>query len=94
MDDRGRQVGDIEHVVLGGLLEQAVNNLWLGIILFSPSREVVYCNKRYMEMYGLAPEQVRPGTPVVDLIQHRLKLGLKIRGEADAYIRPGRRARC
>lgn len=87
MDDRGRQVGDVEHVVLGGLLEQAVNNLWLGIILFSPSREVVYCNKRYMEMYGLAPEQVRPGTPVVDLIQHRLKLGLKIRGEADAYIR-------
>jgi diguanylate cyclase (GGDEF)-like protein len=87
MDDRGRQVGDIERVVLGGLLEQAVNNLWLGVILFSRSREVIYCNKRYMEMYGLAPEQVRPGTPVGDLIQHRLKLGLKIRGEADAYIR-------
>jgi diguanylate cyclase (GGDEF)-like protein len=30
---------------------------------------------------------VRPGTPVSDLIQHRLKLGLKIRGESDAYIR-------
>jgi diguanylate cyclase (GGDEF)-like protein len=87
MDDRARQVGDIDSLVLGGLLEQAVNNLWLGIILFNRSREVVYCNQRYLDMYGLSPEQVRPGTPVSDLIQHRLKLGLKIRGEADAYVR-------
>lgn len=87
MNDRARQVGDTDPLALGGLLEQAVNNLWLGIILFNQSREVVYCNQRYMDMYGLAPEQVRPGTPVSDLIQHRLKLGLKIRGEADAYVR-------
>ena len=87
MDDRDRQVSEIDPLVLGGLLEQAVNNLWLGIILFNPRREVVYCNQRYMDLYRLSPEQVRPGTPVSDLIQHRLKLGLKIRGEADAYIR-------
>jgi diguanylate cyclase (GGDEF)-like protein len=87
MDGRDRQVADTGPHVLGGLLEQAVNNLWLGIILFNGSREVIYCNQRYMDMYGLSPEQVRPGTPVSDLIQHRLKLGLKIRGEADAYIR-------
>ncbi|TYL94382.1 EAL domain-containing protein [Bradyrhizobium rifense] len=87
MDDRDRQVGEIDQLVLGGLLEQAVNNLWLGIILFNQRREVVYCNQRYMDLYRLSPEQVRPGTPVSDLIQHRLALGLKIRGEADAYIR-------
>ena len=87
MDDRDRQVSEIDPLVLGGLLEQAVNNLWLGIILFNQRREVVYCNQRYMDLYRLSPEQVRPGTPVSDLIQHRLALGLKIRGEADAYIR-------
>jgi diguanylate cyclase (GGDEF)-like protein len=87
MDGTDRQVADTGPHVLGGLLEQAVNNLWLGIILFNRSREVIYCNQRYMDMYGLSPEQVRPGTPVSNLIQHRLKLGLKIRGEADAYIR-------
>ncbi|KJC47912.1 EAL domain-containing protein [Bradyrhizobium sp. LTSP857] len=87
MDDRDRQVSEIDPLVLGGLLEQAVNNLWLGIILFNQRREVVYCNQRYMDMYRLSPEQVRPGTPVGDLIQHRLALGLEIRGEADAYIR-------
>src|SRR5262245_41917437 len=90
MDDRDRQVADngpLGSLALGGLLEQAVNNLWLGIILFNRSREVIYCNQRYMDIYGLAPEQVRPGTPVGSLIQHRLKLGLKIRGGADDYGR-------
>jgi diguanylate cyclase (GGDEF)-like protein len=87
MDGPDRQVADTGPHVLGRLLEQAVNNLWLGIILFNRSREVIYCNQRYMDMYGFSPEQVRPGTPVSNLIQHRLKLGLKIRGEAGAYIR-------
>lgn len=87
MDDHDRQVGEIDQLVLGGLLEQAVNNLWLGIILFNQRREVVYCNQRYMDLFRLSPEQVQPGTPVSDLIKHRLTLGLKIRGEADAYIR-------
>src|ERR1700756_5008188 len=87
MDGPDRQVADTGPHVLGRLLEQAVNNLWLGIILFNRSREVIYCNQRYMDMYGFSPEQVRPGTPVSNLIQHRLKLVLKIRGEAGAYIR-------
>ncbi|MDN5000306.1 putative bifunctional diguanylate cyclase/phosphodiesterase [Bradyrhizobium sp. GCM10027634] len=87
MDDRARLVGSLDPLVLGGLLDQAVNSLRLGIILFNGNREVVYCNRRYADMYGLSPEQVQAGTPVSDLIEHRLKLGLKIRGEADAYIR-------
>jgi diguanylate cyclase (GGDEF)-like protein len=40
-----------------------------------------------MEIYGLSAEQVRPGTPVSQLIQHRLKLGLKIRSTPEDYIR-------
>ncbi|WP_409190749.1 putative bifunctional diguanylate cyclase/phosphodiesterase [Bradyrhizobium sp. RDM4] len=76
-----------DRFVLGELLEAAVNNLWLGIILFDSERKVIFCNPRYREMYALSPEQVRPGTPVAGLIEHRLKLGLKIRGEAVAYVR-------
>jgi diguanylate cyclase (GGDEF)-like protein len=59
----------------------------LGILIFDVKREVVFCNKRYMEIYGLSAEQVRPGTPVSQLIQHRLKLGLKIRSTPEDYIR-------
>ncbi len=71
----------------GWLLEQAINNLSLGFIIFNAKREVVFCNKRYMEIYRLSPQQVTPGTPIVQLIQRRLDLGLKIRSTPDAYLR-------
>ena len=61
---------------LHALLEEAIHNLSLGIVIFSDKRQVVFCNRRYMQMYGLTSEQVKPGTPTSDLIKHRLKLGL------------------
>ena len=68
------------------LFEQAFNNLALGVVIFDNKRELVFCNKRYMEIYGLAPEQVKRGTPVSDLIQYRLDLGLKVHSAPDKYI--------
>jgi len=69
------------------LLEQAINNLSLGLIIFDKKREVVFCNTRYLEIYGLASEQAKPGTPISNLIQHRLNLGLKVLSKPDEYIR-------
>ena len=69
------------------LLEQAINNLSLGLIIFDNKREVVFCNTRYLEIYGLASRQAKPGTPIGDLIQHRLNLGLKVLSKPDEYIR-------
>ena len=82
MTDRDRGPIDPEPADLSARLEQAINHLSLGIVIFDEKREVVYCNRRYMEMYGLSPEQVKPGTPTSELIRHRLKLGLKVRGGA------------
>jgi len=69
------------------LLEAAVNNLALGLMIFDGNNEVVFCNKRYVEIYGLGPEQVRPGTPIKKLIQHRLNLGFKAPSKADEFTR-------
>ncbi len=69
------------------LLEEAINNLSLGLIVFDNKREVVFCNKRYTEIYGLSSDQVKPGTPTRELIQHRLNLGLKVPSKPDDYIR-------
>jgi diguanylate cyclase (GGDEF)-like protein len=69
------------------LLEAAVNNLALGLMIFDGNDELVFCNKRYMEIYGLGPEQVRPGTPIKKLIQHRLNLGSKAPSKPDEQIR-------
>ena len=76
IDSRERAV-DSEPIHPIGLLEAAVNNLALGLVIFDGKGDLVFCNKRYMEIYGLAPEQVRPGTPIKKLIQHRLNLGFK-----------------
>jgi len=70
-----------------GLLEVALQNLSLGLTIFDDKRAILFCNRRYMEIYGLSPEQVKPGTPLRDLIQHRLNLGLKISVPSELYIR-------
>jgi diguanylate cyclase (GGDEF)-like protein/PAS domain S-box-containing protein len=70
-----------------GLIEEAFNNLSLGIVIFDGKREVVFCNPRYREIYGLSAEQVKPGTPTSDLIRHRLNLGLKVEKNPEDYIR-------
>src|SRR5690349_6538118 len=48
---------------LYALPEVAIHNLSLGIVIFNDKREVVFCNRRYRDMYGLTAEQVKPGTP-------------------------------
>jgi diguanylate cyclase (GGDEF)-like protein len=69
------------------ILQEAIDHLSLGVIIFDGKREVVFCNKRYMEIYRLSAEQVKPGTPISELIRHRLNLGLNVLSKPDEYIR-------
>ena len=46
-------------------------------MLFSDKREVVFCNRRYREIYGLTLEQAKPGTPIELLAPHGGELGAK-----------------
>jgi diguanylate cyclase (GGDEF)-like protein len=87
MTDHGQLPTGPGSTLSSAPLEEAINHLSLGIILFNDRREVVFCNRRYVEIYGLSPDQVRPGTPTSDLIRHRLKLGLKVQTTPDEYIR-------
>src|ERR1700676_4888192 len=87
MVDSVERAIDAEPIRLAMLLEQAIDNLSLGLIIFDSKRKVVFCNRRYMEIYGLSAERVKPGTPVSELIQHRLNLGLKVPSKPDEYIR-------
>ena len=65
-------------------LDTAVENMTQGLTLFDRHRRLVVCNKRYIEMYGLSPDVVRPGCYLRDLIAHRNDLGA-IRVEIDQY---------
>src|SRR6476646_4505328 len=81
------QISASRATQLSAPFEEAINNLSLGIVVFDEKREVVFCNERYREMYGLSREQVKPGTPTRELIRHRLNLGLKVQIAPDDYIR-------
>jgi NO-binding membrane sensor protein with MHYT domain len=52
-------------------LDMAVDNMSHGLLLFDASERIVICNRRYIEMYGLSPEIVKPGCALRDLILHR-----------------------
>jgi diguanylate cyclase (GGDEF)-like protein len=64
-------IADNDPGYLNLLFEDAINHLSLALIILNGRRELVFCNKRYIEMHGIDPGQVRPGTPVTELIQHR-----------------------
>jgi diguanylate cyclase (GGDEF)-like protein len=69
------------------LFDAALNNMSQGLVLFDSSRRVVICNRRYQDMFGFTADQVKPGTPIAELIRHRISLGLKVPADGKSYIR-------
>ncbi|OAF02461.1 diguanylate cyclase [Bradyrhizobium centrolobii] len=66
-------------------LDRAVNNMTQGLLLFDASQQLVVCNQRYIEMYGLSAEVVRPGCSFHDIIAHRRATG-SFAGDVDQYV--------
>jgi diguanylate cyclase (GGDEF)-like protein len=75
-------------------LDKAVNNMTQGLLMFDASERLVICNQRYIEMYGLSTDVVRPGCTFHELIAHRKASGSFVgdeRAYADAILRDIRR---
>jgi diguanylate cyclase (GGDEF)-like protein len=68
----------------GQHLDTAINNMTQGLLLFDASGHLVICNRRYIDMFGLSPDVVKPGCHLRDLIRHRKELGT-FTGDVDAY---------
>ena len=56
-------------------LDTALNNMTQGLVLYDASARVVIYNQRYIDMYGLSTDIVKPGCHFYDLIQHRKNTG-------------------
>jgi len=65
-------------------LDSTINNMSQGLLMFDPSERIVVCNRRYIEMYGLSPDVVKPGCRFRDLISHRKATG-SFSGDVDKY---------
>ncbi|WP_315719897.1 MULTISPECIES: EAL domain-containing protein [unclassified Bradyrhizobium] len=71
-------------------LDKAVNNMTQGLLLFDASEHLVISNQRYIDMYGLSADVVKPGCTFRELIAHRKASG-SLAGDdaeyADAVLR-------
>jgi PAS domain-containing protein len=53
------------------LLGRILNNLSQGVLLFDANARLIFCNRRYIEMYGLSSDIVKPGCMLRELLEHR-----------------------
>jgi diguanylate cyclase (GGDEF)-like protein len=65
-------------------IDAALNNITQGLCMFDENARIVVVNRRYVDMYGLAPDIVRPGCSLRDLIEHRKAVGL-FKGDPQQY---------
>jgi diguanylate cyclase (GGDEF)-like protein/PAS domain S-box-containing protein len=56
-------------------LDAAIENMPHGLIMFDATGTMVVCNQRYIEMYRLSPEIIRPGCTLRELLDHRARNG-------------------
>jgi diguanylate cyclase (GGDEF)-like protein len=66
-------------------LDTAVNNMTQGLLLFDSSQRLIICNKRYIEMYDLSADVVKPGCSFQDIIAHRNATG-SFEGDVERYV--------
>ena len=52
------------------LLDMVLNNLSQGVAMFDTEARLVFCNRRYVEMYGLSKEVAKSGCTLLDLLNH------------------------
>ncbi len=65
----------------------ALENMCQGLCMFDANERIVIANDRYAEMYGLTPEQVKPGTTLRQILELRIGMGAYGGSDPEEYIR-------
>lgn len=60
--------------------DAALNNMYHGLCMFDKDRRLIVCNRRYAAMYRLPEQLQQPGTPLGEIVKHRVDTG---QGPAD-----------
>ncbi|HET9715424.1 MAG TPA: EAL domain-containing protein [Pseudolabrys sp.] len=56
-------------------LNAALENISQGVCMFDRSQRLIICNAKYADIYGLTEEQTKPGTPLQEILAHRISNG-------------------
>jgi methyl-accepting chemotaxis protein len=68
------------------LLTAALDNMPQGLAMLDSSARLMFCNARYVEIFGLTAEQVAPGRALADVLEQRHAKGT-FAGDAAQYVR-------
>src|SRR6202165_4320071 len=70
-------------------VSSALNNLSHGVVMTDPRRRIVFCNERYLEIYGLARSDLAKDMTGPELLELRLKRGVLDVSVDDFYTHAG-----
>ena len=43
--------------------------------MYDSNQQIIVCNQKYAEMYGLSAEQTKAGTCLLEILEHRIAAG-------------------
>ena len=66
--------------------DAAINNMSQGLLMFDGQTRLVLCNERYIAMYDLSADVVKPGCTLRQLVEHRKETG-SFSGDPEQYCR-------
>lgn len=66
--------------------DAALNNMTQGLNMLDTAGRLVVCNERYLQMYRLSPENIKPGCTLRDLVQQRIAAGTFFSIDPEKYI--------
>jgi len=68
------------------MLDTALRHMSQGLSMYDKDQRIVVCNERYATLYGLSPEDVKPGTTRRQIVERRIEKGLWGGASPEAYL--------
>src|SRR5476651_507595 len=67
-------------------VDAALSSMLQGLVMFDSSARLVVCNRRYLDMYDLSPDIVKPGYALSELLKQRVTAGTFFAIDPGQYI--------
>jgi diguanylate cyclase (GGDEF)-like protein len=68
------------------LLDTALTNMHQGLAMFDADERLVFANDRWALLYGMTPEELKPGTTLRQIVEHCVGEGMYVGLAADDII--------
>jgi diguanylate cyclase (GGDEF)-like protein len=67
-------------------IDAALNNMSQGLVMFDSSARLIVCNQRYLELYRVSSEVVKPGSTFREILDQRVAAGNLFVDDVDQHI--------